>query len=449
MRSQHARDAALRAAFAAPGGPTRESYELLVRYLLTGFLARSGPGFASARYRGLPSCNGTHADRMEGFSRLAPLLAACVRGGRSSLETLDGRVVDLCALLGEALAAGSDPGAAGFWGALRDDDQRTCEAADIALAVWLARDLLEDVMTPPAYGRLLDWLAGGVERRVTDNNWHLFPATIATVLQALGQAVPEAAAEWRLKRIAAFAAGDGLFRDGAAGAVDWYNAWGFHYHLGWIEAIGAVDLGVLGDMRRAAIPLWLRLIAPTGVPIFGRSLHYRMAAPAPLTIAAMLGGETGQPRRALDLVWTHFTARGAVAGGGITQGYLGRADPKWVDAYAGPASGFWSLRSLIPVLALPAEHDFWTAAPAPLPVETGDYEVRCDALGATILGDEASGVVRIRRGRGVGSVRPERLTLRRQLAGRLRGYIARPANKAARYGLREYASAPSFVERLG
>ena len=32
-----------------------------------------------------------------------------------------------------------------------------------------------------------------------------------------------------------FYLGDGWFTDGPDGPVDYYNAWGFYYHIGWIH----------------------------------------------------------------------------------------------------------------------------------------------------------------------------------------------------------------------
>lgn len=412
-------------AFAA-APPGRARYRPIVAALTAGFDRHRVMGGAGAAFRGLRSGNGRVADAMEGFTRLAPLWAAWLAGGGDDAGYAD------------RIARGLTAGPAA-WGPIGDRDQRLCEAADVALTLWMSRAWL----AAPTRDAVLDWLAGAAGRAHADNNWHLFPATVLAVLAAMGR--PAASPAPMLDRVRQWVTADGLFRDGPGGRIDWYSAWGFHYQLGWIEAVAGPTAWVEAA-RTAALPVVAHLLSPGGPVMFGRSLHYRAAAPAPLVIAAMLGeGEPGAARHALDTVFGHFLAHDLIVDGRVTQGYHGD-QPGWVDSYAGPASPLWSLRALIPALTLAADHPFWTADAIPLPVEIADY--RLAVGGCVIEGDAARRQVRLVRLIHRTSATPAPKFVRHgaiaRLRDRVRGYVSRPANLAMRYDLAEYSTARPF-----
>ena len=437
--------------FAAPEGPGRDDYLALIADLLDGFLEAARPEGSGADLPGWPSGNGRRADRMEAFSRLAPALAAVLAGHGGEGPPLPGHGADAVrAVLVRGIAAGTDPASPGYWGPLQDGGQELCEASDIALTLWLGRDWLPDALGAEAGSRLAEWLAGGIGAPVKDSNWHLFPATLAAVLTRLGWGDHAADADLRLARIALFRAGGGLYRDGPDGPADSYSAWGFAYNLGFLQyVLGADAPGWIAEDRHAAAPAWAHMAAPEGWPVFGRSIHYRMGLSAPLSIGAMLGDPAlapGLARRAADALWSHFIARGALSGGRLTQGYWGD-DPDLVEGYSGPASPLWSLRSLIPLLALPEDHAVWAAPPVPLPVEQDDYEVPFGETGWRIAGERATGRVTLLT-TNEGPDRPfRRPGPLEKLKARFRGKLYRPDNDAARYGRTRYVSdRPFFLD---
>lgn len=408
--------------------PGRARYRPLVLALTEGFDAHVTLGGAGCAWPGRRSGNGRAADVMEGFTRIAPLWAAWLAGGGDD-PGFSHRVA-------AGLAAGPQ-----HWGAVGDRDQRLCEAADVAITLWLARGWLPAVTAE----RVLDWLAQAAGRAHADNNWHLFPATVLAVLAAMGRPGDPTLLSAKLERVRAFLRADGLFHDGPAGRVDWYSAWGFHYQLGWIAAIGGAP-GWVAEARAAAVPIVHHLLTPHGPLLFGRSLHYRAAAPAPLTVAAMLGDDplpAGAARHALDTTFAHHLAHGLVRDGRVTQGPLGD-DPRWLDSYAGPASPLWSLRALIPALTLPQAHPFWTAPPSPLPVERGSFTLPLG--GCRIEGDGATGHVTLVRPEGRARPRFQRHALTARLRDMVRGYVSRPANTALRYDLPRYSTAQPFYQ---
>ena len=420
---------------------TREQFRSLVLYLTRGFEKHAEPAGTRAHYSGLRSCNGRPVDGMEAFSRLAPFWAAWT-GPENRDNTVSKHIA-------RGVVNGTDPASPGFWGNFRDNDQKVCEAADIALALWISKDWIEKEIGTPGLESVLNWLSGAVDRNVKDNNWHLFTAMTAAVLSAFGVRPGDnkAAVVRHLSRIYEFETRDGLFRDGLDGETDWYNAWGFHYGLGMIELIAGPDLlSRAREARARFLPDFVRLFSPHGVPMLGRSIHYRGASAAPLTVSVLLGEErvdVGRVRRAVMSLWRYHLKNGMLKNGSVTQGYHG-PDPRWVDSYSGPASPLWSLRSLIPLLLLPDTHAYWSAPERPLPVETGDFSTRFG--NCRITGSRSTGDVRILMPGPHEKITgaPEKQSLIAAIKGRIRGYVDRPDNYAFRYKQAFYSSLHPF-----
>lgn len=427
-----------------------QSYRDLFQYFVEGFLRHRSKLGALAQYRGRPSFNGALCDRLEGFARFMPAVGAWLHGGRPrELALTGGHTIELVELMASGLRAGTDPASPEFWGPIDHRDQRIVEAADIALALWLARDTVWAELPGTSRQRIVQWLNGVNGKRTADNNWHLFVVLVNVALAGLGEAHDAAEMSTRHEHFKAFYRGDGWFSDGPGAKFDYYNAWGIHYPFNWVRTIDpGWDAAFLGDTSRQFVTGYKHFFGPCGFPIMGRSACYRMAAPAPLVQAQALGDggvTSGEARRALDLTWRWFIRRGAVANGTCTQGY-GRVDPRILDNYSGPASPLWSLRSLTAALALPEAAPFWRTGGERLPVELGDFELRIPATGWRIQGIRGQGDVLLH----TGSTLPETATalepygLRRRLSGLLRGKPNRPDNTAAKYHRGVYGSRSPF-----
>ena len=430
--------------------PARADYLALAGYVVEGFLTYATPTNARARYPGLHAGGKRQAEELEGFSRVAPLMAVWLENSKSTMLTLpSGRTVDLAAVLEGGLLAGTDPRNPDYWGDITDRDQRIAEAADVSLALWLSRATVWQRLDEGERSQVVRWLLQVNGKEVADNNWHLFVAQVNVALQALGAEFDANAIEKNLARTLQFYRGDGWFTDGPDGPVDYYNAWGFYYHIGWIHRMNA---GLLAETVDKSLPVFagdlLHLLGPHSYPVMGRSVCYRMAVPAPLIFASTFDPASippAQARRALDLTWDFFLEHGALREGRVTQGYCGD-DPKILDNYSGPASCLWSLRSLIVALHLPREADFWTQDAAPLPVEQGDFERRIAGGRWLVRGDARTSDITL--------VNPEplpesqtRLTpysLIDRVLGAVRGTPRRPDNEPAKYGRATYGSVQPF-----
>ncbi|CAN5640338.1 hypothetical protein BH23GEM11_BH23GEM11_03980 [soil metagenome] len=324
--------------FRADAPPGATSYERLFLYFVQGWETFRSDNGAGASYPGLPSWSGAHVDRIEGFARLMPLLGAWVNSGRPvRVQLPSGTTVDLVEEFTRGVVRGTDPASPDYWGDMKRSDQRIVEGADIALALWLFRDVARDAMTATQRGNVVAWLSQASDHWTLDNNWRLFVVLIDRVLDRLGHPVAESTARDHFERVKEFHLGDGWFRDGPKGEADYYNAWGFHYLLSWIERIDpGWDPEFIGSVQRRFLATYRYLIAPEGFPALGRSVTYRMAAPAPLVFGQADHPDVvsaGAARRALDCTWRYFIRNGALEQGRATQGYF-RTDPFEIPANA-------------------------------------------------------------------------------------------------------------------
>jgi len=452
-------DVGLRADFARPHRRAETPYDDVFVYFVTAFHDRAIDGGSRAREPGAPSVNGADSDGFESFARTAPLVAAWLASGRPAVvRDLHGRSLDLRKLLHDGIVAGTTPGGPSYWGPIHDLDQKIVEAADVARTIWMVRDL--GVFTPDEIRRAAEWLRGALHRKVPDNNWHLYPVLIGKVLESLGEPADQAAIDAHFKRFLAFYRGGGWYSDGPGADFDFYNAWGIHYELFWLRRISPGFGGEpVREAMREFVSSYIDLVGPKGIPIMGRSICYRMAAPAPLIAAAM--PEDGAPpavdpglaRRALDAVWRYFIAKGAVADGVPTQGYCG-TDLRILDNYSGPGSCLWSLRSLVLAFLSPPEAPLWTSNEEPLPIERGSYRIDIPQTRWTVTGDATTGEIRIRRWDAAAGAPPveDYGPLRRaaaSLAWPLLHRPFRPHNDAAKYHAASYSSAHPFCGCAG
>jgi hypothetical protein len=380
--------------FKDPAPPSQEAYADLFHYFVEGVATYRSDAGATVAYPGIPSHFGQFFDRLEGFSRTAPLLAAWLHGGRPGKITLsNGEIIDLAEWLKQGIVAGTDPDSAEYWGEITHWKMSVLEASDIALTLWLSRDQVWAVMSPLEKKNVADWLFSINGKGFPDNNWHLAIVMVNAVLATLNAPHDPENMEIHYSRFRSYYVGDGWFSDGpevTAYSFDYYNAWQMHYNLHWIRDIRPELDGAFIDTAFAEfLPKYKFLFGPNGFPIMGRSICYRMAAPVALVQGQARHGDlmaAGVARRALDATWQYFIRNNALRNGNVTQGYC-EADPRVIDPYSGPASCLWALRSLVAAFAFSPEHPFWTSAPMPLPVEQSDFKVVIPAIGWEIEGN--------------------------------------------------------------
>lgn len=430
----------------------RKDFESLEGYFQEGFAAYKDQPGSTASYPGLPSSHGHLVDSIEGFTRIAPLMAAYLH---SRPDSISQQSIQARQYLLEAWSHGADPNAKGYWGIITDNDQRIVEASDVALSIWLLKDSLWLDLPKSSQENLVHWLLQVNGKKTPDNNWHLFVTYINLVVTSLGYKAEMKQAQEHYARFKSFYRGDGWFSDGPAMRFDYYNAWGIHYQLFWIDqAAPSFDHPFIVSAMNTFAHNLQYLVSPSGLPIMGRSICYRLAITSPLILIQQyaqsdpkLIGESVSPgvaRRALAVTWKYFIANGAVSAGRITQGYCG-FDARVLDSYSGPASCQWSLRSLVSALYMAPSSPFWTAQEEPLPVELSDYNLTFSQPGWIVTGHKPGGIVIATK-----STRDSvNLTLESPLLttlDHLSGKVHRPDNEQAKYELSQYSSYAPFCK---
>ncbi|WP_447722771.1 DUF2264 domain-containing protein [Edwardsiella tarda] len=445
-------DAALRACFADDSQPLEQQCDMLVRYVAEAFDHYAVWDYSHAYYPGRPSQQNARTDAMEGCSRVLPTLAAWLHGAVSQergsvLSGLNGQRWDIADLLSRAFLAGTDPAHPGYWGTLHDYDQRICESADLALALWLSKRWVWARYDARQREQVLAWFAQVPARQTVDNNWHLFGLTVEMVLRDLrGEGEVD---QQKYQRIKEFHVGEGWFRDGARGNYDYYNAWGFHYSLYWLNQIDPqFDQAFIQQTLQQFNAGYRHLLTPQGIAFFGRSACYRLAAAAPLLAEASQApspATLGLAKRALAVTLRYFIANGAMRAGAPTQG-LFADDARLVDNYSGPASSFWSLRALNIALYSAPQNGLWQAQEQPLPIEQHDFSLRIEATGMQLFGCRETGesVVLFRHDYTQTQTPLSRRLIRQRpwqwLLESLTGRAERPKNNLLRKGVTCYSS---------
>jgi len=447
-----AKDEMLLADFVAGKPSSTEAYGNLFLYFVQGFESFQAPDGSMARFPGLPSSNGSTADGMEGFARMAPLWGAWVSSGRPAVVTLPGgNSVDLRDKFKRGVLSGTNPHSAGYWGTIADHDQRIVESSDVALSLWLFRDFVWQQFSPSEKTQVCSWLLQVNGKQIYDNNYHLFITFINVALDKLGCPADLGLAHQHYDRMKKLYRGSGWFSDSPGNVFDYYNAWGIHYQLYWLNQVDPQwDAEFITTARRQFVTSYQYLIGVNGFPIWGRSVCYRMAAASPLVYGsgdAKGDLSPGVGRRALDVTWSYFIRNGAVKNGNITQGYCG-ADPRILDNYSGPASCLWGLRSLIVAFYKPPDSSFWTGKIGTLPIDRGSYEVAVGPSGWRVTGNQSTGSVEIDLPRGESSIPIAPYNWSRRFASAVLGRPYRPENWQVKYGLNKYESAHPFCDCL-
>jgi hypothetical protein len=435
--------------FSEANSEIESKYDYLFSYFVTGFLLYRGNYPSFAYYPGASSKNGPGPDALEGFSRIIPVICSWLSSGREkTITTLNGKVVDLEEIFQSGLVSGTDPTSQGYWGQMLNKDQRICEAADLALSIWLVRDSLWSKLDRNEKRNVINWLLSVNNKEVSDNNWHLFPVIINQVIASLGYEADPHSSQDHYSRFKSFYQGDGWFSDGPHDIYDYYNAWSIHYTLFWLDRINPeFDPEFIQESLKKFAKNYIYFFSPQGIPILGRSVCYRMAASAPLIATHIQDPELvpgGLVRRAFDSLWSYFIAKGAVTRGNVTQGYY-KTDLRFLDNYSGPASCLWALRSLVMAFTCKKSSPFWTDLEKPLPVEISDYHISIPSIGWTVTGIKNSQEIIISTGKSEkGNLYIDNFTLIHQIASFLLGRPLRPKNEFAKYELSQYSSKNPF-----
>ncbi|MEW2613869.1 DUF2264 domain-containing protein [Streptomyces sp. NPDC047880] len=329
--------------------------------------------------------SGRLSDGLEGYART--LLLAAFRRDEKALERY---------------ATGLAAGVSGVWPRIEDRHQSLVEAASIALALRLTRDLLWDRLDEGVRQRTAAWLTDALTAEPWPCNWELFPVTVGGFLAGIGHEpdASRAAIDRGLERIEQWYAGDGWYTDGDGRKYDYYNGWAMHLYPvlhAWLEGDERL-LTLYGDRLHRHLGDYARLFGGDGAPMHqGRSLTYRFATTAPLWLGALTGRTPlppGETRRLASGALKYFLDRGAVDDRGLLSlGWHGY-DESVLQGYSGPASPYWASKGFLGLL-LPPDHEVWTAPEEPAPAERADFVTPVGPPNWLLQSTRSDGVVRL------------------------------------------------------
>ncbi|MBD2362455.1 DUF2264 domain-containing protein [Anabaena minutissima FACHB-250] len=423
-------------------------YQALFEYFTLGFFKYRSPNGALIYYPGAASSHGRKLDGLEGFARFFPLAAVWIARGHGNILNINSEKIDLIQLLHQGIVAGTDQQNTEYWGEMKDRDQRIVEAADIALGLWISRDHLWTTFSPQERQQIVTWLEQVMNQKLHNNNWYLFPIMIQKCLENLGVSynkynllIEELYQTYKQR----YYMGEGWFNDPPKG-VDYYNAWAIHYSLFWLDQIDPqFDPVFIRKTHAEFLKFYRYFFSKNGFPAMGRSICYRMAAPAPILTGTILAPEEVSPGfafRALDLTWRFFIEHNSLQKGTVTQGYF-TPDLSILDLYSGAGSCLWSLRSLIVAFYVDQFVPLWNSPPEKLPVEIGDFSEVNHSIGWRIKGNKSTQTIELEVLKNQGSKYPK---LRRYgIINQIKESIARrpfrPQNYDALYQRFSYSTA--------
>ncbi|MEU2896581.1 DUF2264 domain-containing protein [Streptomyces sp. NPDC001273] len=393
-------------------GYTRAHWEAVADGLLTAAWRRSTPGCALLDLPGRPSRSGVRSDGLEGYART--FLAAAFRVAGADGHDPHGMLERYAS----GLAAGTrTPGRddTESWPLILDFDVRgqpMVESASIALGLRLTAPWLWERLDPGVRDRAEEWLRGALRHTPAPNNWYLFPYTVAGFLESVGRGDAETAAARERGRglLEGWYRGDGWYADGDGRAFDHYNGWALHLYPV-LDAHLAGDAAAsthYGARLRTHLESYALMFGADGAPLhFGRSLTYRFAASAAVSLGAVTGHtplSPGAARRLASGTLRHFLDRGALTADGLlSAGWYGPHEAG-LQSYSGPASPYWASKAFVALLA-PAGSAFWTAREEAAPVEESDRVLALPAPGLLVQATRADGIVRLHN-HGSDHVRP-------------------------------------------
>ncbi|MEY0963270.1 DUF2264 domain-containing protein [Providencia alcalifaciens] len=422
--------------------------ETLTRYVTEAFHHYQVWDYTYAYYPGSPGQQTVKTDAMEGVSRVLPLLAAwLVHHQQPIIKGLNQQPFNIAEMIKSAFVNGTNPSHKGYWGKLENYDQKICESADLTLTLWLSRKWVWDQLDISLQHQIITWFEQVNHCEIVDNNWHLFPLTVQFVIKALTGT--DHIAHWRYNRIKQFYAGDGWFRDGAKGNFDYYNAWGFYYGLYWLnQIIPGFDHEFIKQSLNQFNRSYLPFITTKGIPFFGRSACYRLAVSTPLIAGVDLGCDSvsiGQAKHALESTLRYFISNGALKAGAPTQGLFAQ-DSRLVDNYSGPASSFWSLRSVVIALYCGERLQLWQTPTSELPIEKADFRFEIPSIHASVIGVKDTQEVTVifrqeyTQQQSPLSRRLDKQPLTQKVIETIIGQSKRPKNNLLRKGVTTYSS---------
>lgn len=348
---------------------TRKDFEALMHKILQPLLPLYSPGGALLQ---LGDTGVTYPRRtigMEGFSRPLWALAPYWLGG--------GQPAPFAEVYRRGLAAGADPDGPEYWGSPGDYDQLFVEMAAIACAILEVPAVVWEPLAENEKQNLARWLNTINTHELPHCNWLFFRVLVDLALDSVGMPCDLPQMERDLDEIDSWYVGDGWYTDGTPSIKpqrDYYIPWALQYYGVLYSVFAAKRAPARAErFRRRALEFGRQFafwFDENGAALpYGRSLGYRFGQCA-FYSACVFAGLEPLPLPVMkgiivrNLQWwmeKPIFDRDGVLTIGYTYPQLYMS-----ERYNAPGSPYWGMKSFV-VLALPADHPFWSAEAAPLP----------------------------------------------------------------------------------
>ena len=274
------------------------------------------------------------------------------------------------------LIHGTDPAHPGYWGEIKDNDQKIVEVAPIVSALILAPDAMWKPLNEQQKIQVFNWLDQINSCEIFSNNWLYFRILTNFSFARLGMPFDKTRLTEDFVKVEECYLGDGWYTDGKNGRIDYYIPIAMYFYSQIWASFSPVGAGGFSSRIRERSALFARdyihWFSDDGEEIpYGRSLIYRFAHSSffsALALANVLpeGMSWGQIKHIIFSnirCWLKYPIMDR--GGVMNIGYHYN-NPFITEIYNGPGSCYWALKTFL-FLALPADHPFWSEEEEPVP----------------------------------------------------------------------------------
>lgn len=278
---------------------------------------------------------------------------------------------DALTRLVKGIIHGVDPNDPGYWGHLRECDQRLVEYCAFGYAIALMPDEIWGRLPEKSRQQLGEWLDIINVTEVADNNWLFFRVLVNLGLKKVGWANRDEDTQRALTRLDDFYRGDGWYTDGPDQRTDYYIPFAIHFYgLIYARLAADIDPDRCATLKRRATEFAAQYrfwFDDNGASVpLGRSLYYRFAAAS--FWGAMAFADAVLPP---DMSWGQVKSLYlrnlrwwsdkpiADRNGVLTIGY-GYPNLLMSEAYNSPCGPYWATKAFI-ALSVPQEHPFWSS----------------------------------------------------------------------------------------
>lgn len=383
-------------------GWTRKHWDEAFRLQMAAIMDSASEAGARQRLPGPRSHHGLDADELEGFTRSFIMAGPWLHTSETGRFSWNGEVYDVAAFYRRGLLAGTDPGHPEYWGDIYDYAQHLVECASLAWALYLAKDHLWEPLSESEKKQIAAYLNQCNGVKYHQNNWLLFNLVTNAVLKKLKMPYSQEKIDKNLNAVNHMYMGNGWYRDGDVDRIDYYNAWAFlYYYLIWVYLDGDSKPDVAEEHRQRACDFAVQLpyfiAGDGGMPCFGRSMIYRFAILAPLTLGRAMGIFNGVLTDGLirsvsgSVMKFYFSEPILTDSEHLSMGFL-RPNDAMLEHYSCGGSPYWSSKAFH-LLMLPEDETFWQTDEDDLPINRGDFMQPLNPSGLQLAGECSSGHV--------------------------------------------------------